>query len=260
MKLHYERRGHGPPLLLVHGAGMRLETWSPVIGRLAEHRDVIAVDLPGHGQSPAESSGGPLAVEWYAAQLSGLLDELNLDSVHVAGVSMGGWIALEFAKTGRALTVTAVCPGGQWKGGMPRYVRASLTMTRWLTRHLLPVLVAMSRTRVGRTLVLAQMVGRPWRIPPDEATALIRAFAECPGYDAGYEGVKHDHFHGGDEVRVPATVAYGARDRLMLRRIAQRRELAPPGARLHVLRGCGHVPLWDDPQRVAQVIIEGSSG
>jgi pimeloyl-ACP methyl ester carboxylesterase len=136
---------------------------------------------------------------------------------------------------------------------MPMYVRFSLTLTRWLTRRLTSVLATVVRTRVVRTLVLSQMFARPWRIPPDEAAELIRAFAECPGY----EGVKCDHFTNGDEVRVPVTIAYGERDRLMLPRLAQRRELAPPGARLLILRGCGHVPLWDDPEQVTKVILEG---
>jgi pimeloyl-ACP methyl ester carboxylesterase len=259
MTLNYERRGQGEPLLLVHGAGMHWPAWTPVLEALSAHRDVIAVDLPGHGRSPLDVSSQPLTVQWFARELCDFLDALGLNRVHVAGVSFGGWIALEFGKTGRALTVTALCPGGQWKADMPMYVRSSLTVTRWLTRRLKTPLTWIVRYRAGRTLVLSQMTARPWRIPPDEAADLVRAFAESPGYDQGYAGVKRDHFTNGHEVRAPVTIAYGERDRLMLRWLAQRRELAPPGARLLVLRGCGHVPLWDDPEEVTRVVLEGSS-
>ena len=57
--LAYERVGSGPPLVLLHGVGHRRQAWYPVLDRLTEHREVILVDLPGHGESPPLPAGRP---------------------------------------------------------------------------------------------------------------------------------------------------------------------------------------------------------
>jgi (E)-2-((N-methylformamido)methylene)succinate hydrolase len=83
--------GGGEPVLLVHGVGLRLEAWAPQIGSLAATHRVIAVDLPGHGASSpiAPGSGLTAFIDWFTTTL----DDLGLDSVSVAGHSMGALIA-----------------------------------------------------------------------------------------------------------------------------------------------------------------------
>ena len=83
--------GRGEPVVLIHGVGLRLEAWAPQIDSLAATHRVIAVDLPGHGESSPIGQGSGLAafVEWFTSTL----DDLGLDSVNVAGHSMGALIA-----------------------------------------------------------------------------------------------------------------------------------------------------------------------
>jgi len=83
--------GEGETLVLLHGVGLRLEAWTPQIDSLAESHRVIALDLPGHGASAPIERGSRLAafIDWFTATL----DELGLDSVNVAGHSMGALIA-----------------------------------------------------------------------------------------------------------------------------------------------------------------------
>jgi pimeloyl-ACP methyl ester carboxylesterase len=83
--------GEGEPVLLVHGVGLRLEAWAPQIKSLAASHRVLAVDLPGHGASSPIGQGSRLGsfVDWLVAAL----DDLGLDSVNVAGHSMGALIA-----------------------------------------------------------------------------------------------------------------------------------------------------------------------
>src|SRR4051794_25861292 len=110
----FERRGTGPPLLLLHGTGGTRAHWRPVADLLAEHRELLLVDLPGHGASappPESAAHTPIA---YASMLAGLIDELGIDSAHAAGNSVGGWTALELAKLGRARSVVALAPAGLW--------------------------------------------------------------------------------------------------------------------------------------------------
>jgi pimeloyl-ACP methyl ester carboxylesterase len=86
--LAYERVGTGEPLVLLHGLSHRRQGWYPVLDRLAEHREVILVDLPGHGESPDLGPGAPGEV--MRKELRLLFDELGLDRPHVAGNSLGG--------------------------------------------------------------------------------------------------------------------------------------------------------------------------
>jgi (E)-2-((N-methylformamido)methylene)succinate hydrolase len=87
----YVDAGEGEPVVLVHGVGLRLEAWAPQIDSLAETHRVIAVDMPGHGASSPIGPGSGLAafVDWLRATL----DDLGLDSVNLAGHSMGALIA-----------------------------------------------------------------------------------------------------------------------------------------------------------------------
>ena len=87
----YVDAGEGEPVVLVHGVGLRLEAWAPQIESLAATHRVIAVDLPGHGASSPlrEESGLAEFVDW----LTTTLDDLGLESVNVAGHSMGALIA-----------------------------------------------------------------------------------------------------------------------------------------------------------------------
>src|SRR5260370_10343267 len=88
MRLAFERHGSGPPLVLLHGVGHRRQAWGAVLDRLTPHRDVIAVDLPGHGESPPLQTGRP-AVEAMLDAVFELLDQLELDRPHPAGDSLG---------------------------------------------------------------------------------------------------------------------------------------------------------------------------
>jgi pimeloyl-ACP methyl ester carboxylesterase len=87
----YVQRGEGEPLLLVHGVGMRLEAWAPQVAALAPAHRVIAIDMPGHGESAKLAPGALLAdfVDW----LGTVLDDLAVDGVNIAGHSMGALIA-----------------------------------------------------------------------------------------------------------------------------------------------------------------------
>ena len=145
--LGYERRGKGEPLLLIHGAGSYRRVWEPVLDRLAVEREVIAVDLPGHGDSPLMEKRTPPKPQNFARLMVAFLDEIGVEFAHVAGNSSGGWTALEMAKLGNASSVTALSPAGLWRGGTPRQVilmfRLSRVLARWLGRGA-PALLATS--------------------------------------------------------------------------------------------------------------------
>lgn len=95
--LAHTRTGAGAPLVLLHGIGSSRRAWDPVIPALAERFDVIAVDLPGFGDSEPLPPGVEPRPTALAAAVAGLLDDLGITTPHVAGNSLGGWVALELA-------------------------------------------------------------------------------------------------------------------------------------------------------------------
>jgi pimeloyl-ACP methyl ester carboxylesterase len=248
--LAHDRTGSGEPLLLIHPLGGDRGAWEPVTPLLAEHFDVIAVDMPGFGKSPELPDDVEATAPALAAAVIETLDALGVESAHVAGNSLGGWVALEVAKTDRCLSVTGLCPAGFWArplGPRPEIARRT-------ARALIPVLGAVLRTRRGRDLVLRGAVAHPERVPPAAARRLVRAYALSPGFERANAEMRKTLFEGFDEIDVPITLAWAEHDRL----VAPPRSV-PAGIETAFLRDCGHVPTWDDPEGVVEVIAAGAA-
>jgi pimeloyl-ACP methyl ester carboxylesterase len=256
----YERMGSGEPLLLIHGTGGSRAHWSPVTGLLASRRELLLVDLPGHGESGPPREDGRLAHTpiGYASALGALLDELGIDSAHVAGNSVGGWTALELAKLGRARSVVALSPAGMWERRDPWRCVAQLWSEHKLGRAFAPLTPSVMRSRVGRSLFLRGTVARPGQMPADAAVELATTYAQTRCFDAHLASTRRERFRDGREIEAPVTVAWGGKDRLIPAK-ARRRDELPENARVIGLRGCGHLPMWDDPELVARTILDGAS-
>lgn len=257
MALAFDSHGSGPPLVLLHGIGSRRHVWDPVVGALARERRVIAVDLPGFGDSPQEDFEPTPA--GFATYLGRWFAEQGLDRPHVAGNSMGGAIALELARRGVVASATGVSPAGFWNARELAFAQRSLRASRAIVRGLRPAVPALSRTAVGRVVLFSQIYGRPWRLSPADAVATIDAFLDAPAFEPALEAFGPYRFGAGDELRgVPVTIAWGTRDALLIARQARRARRLLPRARHVALHGCGHVPFLDDPQTVAAVLLAGS--
>src|SRR4051794_5007893 len=258
--LAYTRTGGGKPLVLLHGLGSFRQAWDPVLPALARVADVLAVDLPGFGSSPALPPPVEPSPAALAFAVAGLLDELGLQRPHIAGNSLGGWVALELAAIRPVASITLLSPPGMWRGGTPLYCRASLRASWWLARHARRPLDAAVRTRTGRALVLGQILGHPARMSPGQARAGIHALAEAPGFDATLRATTHRRYEAGRTPDVPVTVAFGSRDRILLSSRWRRLDQLPVGTRVAVLPGCGHIPMTDDPAGVAALLAASLHG
>jgi pimeloyl-ACP methyl ester carboxylesterase len=252
------RAGAGAPLVLLHGIGSSRHAWNPVIPALGERFDVIAVDLPGFGDSrplPPEVEPRPAAL---AAAVAGLLDDLGITAPHVAGNSLGGWVALELAGIRSVASLTLLSPAGLWRGNMPLYDQASLRASRWFARHAAGLLSRLVSHRLGRALVLGQTHGRPFHITPGYARMAIRALGTCPGFGATMKATVRP-YRSGPPIGAPVTVAFGSRDLLLLRHQSRHLDELPPGTRRVRLPHCGHVPMADDPAAVTALIAAASA-
>ncbi len=252
--IEYDRTGEGEPLLLLHGTGGSRRHWRPVIDGLAAHHDVIAVDLPGHGESDAPPAGGDHSPVGYAATLAGFLDDLGLESAHVAGDSVGGWSALELAKLGRARSVTAIAPAGLWAKQDPWRCVVKLWGTYRLGRLTRPLTNKALQSESGRTRLLKGMVAKPLNLTEDEARDLIETYNTTPTFTTHLSHTRRGRFAGGAAITVPVTVAWCEEEKL-IPDSARRDDELPAHARTVTLTGCGHVPFWDDPDQVTRTIL-----
>jgi pimeloyl-ACP methyl ester carboxylesterase len=253
--LAYARRGSGPPLVLLHPLGADRHVWEPVLDRLARERDVIAPDLPGFGRSPslALADGQTPTPERLAVAVRRFVEtELDLAGTpwHVAGNSLGGWVALALALDGAVASVTAIAPAGLWA----RPLGPKPSVARRAARIAAPVVGLASHSERLRGLILAGAVGHPERVPPGAAARLVRAYAHGPDFQAVNTAMRNGHFTALADIDVPVTLAWPQLDRLV-----GRPRTLPPHIRNVTLTDCGHIPTWDDPEAVATVLLDGSA-
>lgn len=256
IEVAHDRIGTGPPLVLLHGIGHSRRAWDPVVDLLATDREVIAVDLPGHGDSPLPTPPSPLGVEELTGLLERFLEDIGLERPAVAGNSLGGAIALELLRRGAASSALALAPIGFWSPLELRYTIVSLRAARGLLRLLRPALPRLVEPLPLRSAMLAQYFARPSNLSPMVALRTITGFADAPGLPAILPYSRHYHFEHGDELEGSVTVAWGDRDRLLVGHQAQRARARLPHARHVRLDGCGHVPMPDDPEAVAAVLFQ----
>jgi pimeloyl-ACP methyl ester carboxylesterase len=253
------RGGSGSPLLLLHGIGAIWRVWTPVLDFLEPHHDVIAPTLRGHGGGlPLDTDATPSL----AALADGIeedLDRLGLTEVHVVGISLGGWLAIELARRGRARSVVLFSPAGAWRSQRRIDLTAkAIQLSVGLSAHCAPHAEAVAANRALRWLMLAGQVADPSRVAPESLAAHIRASAQAPAVNAllrllpqrTVDPLPSDHGY-------PIRVVWSNGDRVlpfegfgapMLARL--------PGAELVRLDGAGHVPMSDDPATVAQLILQ----
>ena len=254
MPLHHVRRGRGKPLLLVHGLGSSRRAWSLIGLALAERREVIAPDLPGHGESPAEGDSDSFA--GLVRSLDSWLGEQGLAGVDMVGSSMGGRLVLEMARRGRAGAVVALDPGGFWAGWERQYVYTTLTASAAMLRALGPALPALARSPAARTALLAQLSARPWALSGDLVERELTALAATATFDALVSDLAFGPPQEGPAAPPagPVTIGWGRHDRLTLPDQAGRACAAFPGARLHWFDHSGHFPMFDEPDAAIALI------
>ncbi|MGC4896819.1 alpha/beta fold hydrolase [Micromonospora sp. DT31] len=253
----FERRGAGPTLVLLHGIGHHSGAWLPILDRLAEAHDVIAVDLPGFGRSPMPAGGLPADMQALAAGVAGLFAAFGLHRPHVAGNSLGGAIALELAALGAVASATALSPAGFCTARELRWALTVLALHRNAARLPEPVLRRLFAAPALRTLAMGMILSRPNRMTLDAALADARALREARAFRAVARAGRGYAYAG--TPTVPVTVAWGTRDRILPYRQAALARARLPTARHLDLPGCGHVPMHDDPELVTSVIL-GTTG
>jgi pimeloyl-ACP methyl ester carboxylesterase len=252
------RGGRGAPLVCLHGFMETWRSWELVLPALERHHDVLALTLPGHaGGPPIEGEADTGAV------LDGVeraMDAAGLETAHIVGNSLGGYVALRLAERGRARSVVALPPAGGWAAGDESF-RATLAGQRRTlaqARAAAPHVDAIARTPAGRRQATQQLVSRSEHIPANLVAHLIRGVAGCA---AGEEMIDNALCEGWtldpEAIACPVRVVWGTADRLLPwpSAAARYRRDWLPHADWVELDGVGHAPQLDVPLEAAQLIV-----
>jgi pimeloyl-ACP methyl ester carboxylesterase len=246
----------GEPVVLLHGLGMSERVWDDVRPVLARHHDVVALTALGH-RGGAAAARRPVTVADLVDHAERALDERGLARPHLAGNSLGGWMAIELARRGRARTVCAISPAGFWAAGTPeqhdgtRILRAVRLRTR-LSRPLpLPLVL---RAPLARRVALRDIAAHGERRTPAQVIEAADDLLGCTIFD--------DLLTTGEEIAplhplpCPVTLAWAAQDAIVPLAVNGAVGWARlPEARFTVLPGAGHVAMADDPEAVARTIL-----
>jgi pimeloyl-ACP methyl ester carboxylesterase len=260
--LNFERRGRGATgdsqsLVLIHGIGSRWQMWEPVLDLLARANDVIALDLPGFGNSPPLPPGVEPGPRGLAEAVAGFLGRLGVERPHLVGNSLGGWVGLELARLDQVSSVTALSPAGFAGRAESVWSRSNLIAIHRVAKVVRPAADGLSTRAWFRRLAYWLMVAHPGNVPVDDVAGSIRALADSADFRPTLRATTDRSFRLGQPLGVPVTIAWGEKDRLLVPRQAERAAAELPGARMVKLPDCGHIPTYDDPELVARVILEG---
>ena len=238
--------------MLLHGVGHRWQAWEPVLDLLAASHDVVALDLPGFGESPYE---GAYDVDGAVRRLAAFFAELGLGRPHVAGNSVGGLLSLELASAGHVASATALSPAGMWNLPQRAYTLSVMAFSRLLARTPEPIAGWSLQNPGRRRLACGLMFGCTERLDTDVLLADMRAFRRAEGFWPTFRKGWRYSFDP-QPMPVPVTIAWGAKDHVLTQGQARRARRLLPEARWLDLPGLGHVPMNDDPELVAGVILQ----
>jgi pimeloyl-ACP methyl ester carboxylesterase len=229
-QVYYEVRGTGRPLLLLHGGLQTIElSFGPVLEPLAKTRQVIAVELQGHGRTP--HSDRPLSPEALAADIVGLLDQLGIDQADLFGFSLGGMVGYEIAlrHPGRLGKLVAASSDPRFPGGRE---------SRLSQPELLPT----------------QQDFESWQAAYREVAPEPDRFGETAGNTGGMvqqtEPWPDEQVRG---LRLPILLLFGDRDFWPLADVAELASMLPD-AQVAVLPGATHMDVAERPEQVLALI------
>lgn len=246
------------PLVLLHGITMSANVWRDVTPLLEPHHTVVALTALGH-RGGASVDRRPAEVRDVVDDAERALDALGLERAHLVGNSLGGWVAIELARRGRADSVCALSPAGFWEAGATgqtagvRKLRRMVTLTR-RTRRMQSLAL---HSGLVRRVSMRDIARRADRLAPAQALEAARDLLGCTVIDDLLGN--HEQLAPLAELPCPITLAWSARDAILPvnvnGRIARERI---PQAHFEILPGVGHVPMIDDPALVAATILAGT--
>ncbi len=242
IKLAYARRGQGSPMVLVHGYPLDHSIWDPLAPFLEHNFDLIVPDLRGFGESEGKPGNG--SVMDYASDIAELLQSIQIDKAYIVGHSMGGYVALAFARRYAERLSGLGMVASQMAADTPdrkeaRYATAEQVMQSGVgtvAESMRPKLSSEKQWQdFARTLALKQS--------PEGVAAALRAMAERPDSTDLFRGFTW-----------PVVIVHGDADQLIPVQRGRDMKAALPSAQYTELPGAGHLLMMEQPERVAAAL------
>lgn len=260
---HYLKAGKkGSVVVLLHGGGLDTAelSWELLIPELSKTHQVYALDWPGFGKS--DKPDVTFSVKYYISFLEKFLSSLNLSSVSLVGISMGGAITIGFTlnHTDQVKRLVLVDSYGlQRKAPLHklsylfvnfpgvRQISWWSIKQRWMVNYSLKMIL---KKPGSITESLIDLVHEQANVP-----GVAKAFSDIQDGDIGWEGLKTVYIDEVAKIHQPTLVIHGEKDSLVP--LASSREAAAliPNAYLEIMPGCGHWPQRDDPSLFNQLVV-----
>lgn len=244
-------------LVVIHGIGATPRCWDLLLPLIEDRYEILNVTLRGHYNGKPLTKGTRHNVKSMADGVAADMDELGWDQAHIIGNSLGGWIALELGSRGRALSVTALAPGGGWK-------RFSITELRLVPRFVrlrtasyigLPIRKWLMKSPWRRRAALIDTCERGDKLSPETAAFFIEAYVGCKIFWRIMFGEAFSPMLKSSPIDAPVTIVWGNKDAILPIRVSTGRwQKLLPDAEWHIWLGVGHMPMVDEPERTADVL------
>jgi pimeloyl-ACP methyl ester carboxylesterase len=244
-----------PALVLVHGLGSAGNIWKSLIPQLQKHFSVFAVDLPGHGVSEIHEDE-PVDPNSLARAI---VDEVtrthNVSEMHVAGNSLGGWIALEMGAVApdKVKSITALAPAGLWNQ-VPSSKYPPSLLARYLAK------ISQHFMRLAYHLPPLKAIGYKkithlWReLSFESCRDSVLAMANSIGYMPWWNGLRGRRFESQIPENVDVSIIFGDYDLTLPEEMAQEKNVAPQHSKWVVVDNCAHVIMWNYPELTVDFI------
>lgn len=245
-----------PALVLVHGLGSAGNIWKSLIPQLTSHFSVFAVDLPGHGSADLDHNEEVDPQSLARSIIDGIFKEHKISEMHVAGNSLGGWIALEMGAVAPAnvKSVTALAPAGLWHEGPTSKLPPSFFDARILAKisqyfmrlaYHLPPLKAIGYKKITHL----------WReLSFESCRDSVLAMANSRGYMPLWRGLRGRKFESTIPHDVNVSIVFGDYDLTLPEEVAQEKSVAPDHSNWVVVDNCAHVIMWNYPDMTVDFI------
>jgi pimeloyl-ACP methyl ester carboxylesterase len=258
--INHQADGDRSVIVLLHGAMSSSRIWQPLLSKLTPLHEVVVPTLAGHLGGPPMPGGRQNVVDRIVDDMCRQLDEADISSAHLVGNSLGGLIALELARRGRARSVLALSPAGGWARAVDLHrmlmiFRVGIVLRR---RKALPRIAADPRSR---RMLFRTMAEHADRLTAAEATALVEDMVGCDVLPELIDGAREAGSIKTVSANCPIRIVWGTKDRtLPFGRYGRPMVAAVPGAELEMLPDVGHVPMIDDPESTADAILRFIDG
>jgi len=251
----YSQNPDNPVLVLVHGLGSAGSIWKSLVPQLIESFTVYAIDLPGHGDAHLNEDEAMDPRSLAQAVVDYMVSQQGVETMHVAGNSLGGWIALEMAAVApdNVASVTALAPAGLWHKQPPRKlppsldarIMAKISQYFMKTAYRIPLLKAIGYKKITHL----------WReLSFESCRDSVIAMAQSKGYRPMWHGANGRRFESEIPEKVKLSVVFGDEDLMLPEEIAQEKSVAPPHSRWIIVDNCPHVIMWNYPTLTVELI------